>query len=114
MDSRNQLLQVFQKTKVFANEILLLNKISKPKLKTTSIPNRRAIDEKECIDLLIFIDIVRATSYNNKYSFDFQVYKYVVLLSKGIYLQLAKVKLELLKDIRFKQIFFTELQITLN
>ena len=47
MDSRNQLLQVFQKTKVFANEILLLNKISKPKLKTTSIPNRRAIDEKE-------------------------------------------------------------------
>ena len=157
MNRRNQLFQVFRKSRVSAKEILLFIKISNPKIKITSTANQRAIDEKrECINLLSFIDTVRATSYNNKYSFDFQVEQYFILLfkdrssrlevfckkgvltnftkftgkhlcqslffnkvaglcfCKDIYLQPRKDKLELLKDINFKQNPFTKLQITLR
>lgn len=76
----------------FCKEILLFIKISKAEIKITSIPNQRAIDErKERVNQFVkLMDLVRGTNYNNKYSFDFQVYQYFILLFKGIYLQLAK------------------------
>ena len=82
--------------------ISLVNNISKQKIKTTNIPNRRAIDEKrECINLLSLTGITRATSYNYKYFYQFL--PIFCFLNKGIYLQTAKDKLELLIDVRFKQ-----------
>ena len=55
--------------------ISLVNNISKQKIKTTNIPNRRAIDEKrECINLLSLAGITRATSYNYKYFYQFFVF----------------------------------------
>lgn len=76
MGKRNQLFQVFWKIEVFAKEILLFIKISKAEIKITSIPNQRAIDErKERVNQFVkLMDLVRGTNYNNKYSFDFQVY----------------------------------------